>query len=354
MFKFIKRIFYFFTFFLFFFVIKEFIAFYAYLNTINPALAIAALIIIGIASIYYILIPIMKILSIPVNPSPVTHPGQEMRLIEKRINNFKRNPFLLSKKVDVNSLSVTKEDYDKIIKILNAESENIRRKYVGQVFYRTGIVQNGFLDALLILSSSVTMVKELFVLYNGRVSNRDVWKIAKQVYYSMVIGGSEAAEYATNEVFSKLATEGIKNIPFIDKIISSMADGLINAALTTRVALVTENYCSKTYVSSYKELYPTTKFIIQTVKSITSNILSNIAGILKKMTTEKSVDILLKVGNPVGYIFETAIDAAFPSGKKETLFKRNLKNGAKFIGNPVVYGLEKLVEKSRSKKSYLP
>jgi hypothetical protein len=72
------------------------------------------------------------------------------------------------------------------------------------------------------------------------------------------------------------------------------------------------------------------------------------------MTTEKSVDILLKVGNPVGYIFERAIDAAFPSDKKETLFKRNLKNGAKFIGNPVVFGLEKLVEKSRSRKNYLP
>jgi len=354
MFKFIKRIFYFLAFFLLFFVIKEFIAFYTYLNTIHPVLAIVSIILIGIASIYYILIPIIEILSIPVNPSPVTNPDHEMRLIEKRVNNFKKNPFLLAKKIEVNSLSATREDYDKTIKILNAESENIRKKYVGQVFYRTGVVQNGFIDALLILSSSVSMVKDLFVLYNGRVSNRDVWKIAKQVYYSMVIGGSEAAEYATEEVFSKLASEGIKNIPFFDKIMISMADGLINAALTTRVALITENYCSKTYVKSYKELYPSARFIILTAKSITSHIVANITSLLKKMTTEKSVDILLKVGNPVGYIFEKAIDAAFPSDKKETLFKRNLITGAKFIGNPVVYGLEKLVEKSRSKKNYLP
>ena len=81
--------------------------------------------------------------------------------------------------------------------------------------------------------------------------------------------------------------------------------------------------------------------------------LSNITGVLKSMTTEKSVDVLLKVGNPVGYIFEKAIDAAFPSEKEEPNFKRNLKTGAKFIGNPVVYGIEKLVQRSRLKRKYL-
>jgi hypothetical protein len=169
----------------------------------------------------------------------------------------------------------------------------------------------------------------------------------------MLIGGSEAAEYATDEVFSKLASQSIKNIPFIDKIMTSMADGLINAALVTRVALITENYCTKTYVSSYRELYPSAKFIIQTAKSITANIINNITGVLKGMTSERSVDVLLKVGNPVGYIFEKAIDAAFPSKKEEPIFKRNLKTGAKFIGNPVVYGIERLVERSRLKRKYM-
>ena len=353
MFKFLRRIFYFFSFFLLFFVVKEFLAFYAYLKSIDPILAIVALSLIGIASIYFIVIPIIKILSIPVNPSPTTHKDREMQVITKRINRFKSNLYLQSKKIDVANLQATEEDYHRIIVILNKESELIRRKYVSQVFYRTGIVQNGFIDALLILSSSVAMVKEIFVLYNGRVSNRDVLKIAKQVYYSMLIGGSEAAEYATDEVFSKLASESIKNIPFIDKIMTSMADGLINAAMVTRVALITENYCAKTYVSDYRELYPSAKFIIQTVKSITSNIINNITGVLKGLTTEKSVDVLLKVGNPVGYIFEKAIDVAFPSKNEEPNFKRNLKTGAKFIGNPIVYGIEKLVQRSRSKRKYL-
>lgn len=353
MFKFIKRIFYFISFFLLFFVVKEFLAFYAYLKTIDPILAIVVLSLIGLASIYFIVIPVIKIFAIPINPSPTTHKNRELQVISKRITSFKSNLYLQSKNIDVASLQPTEEDYHRIIVILNKESEIIRRKYVNQVFYRTGIVQNGFIDALLILSSSFAMVKELFVLYNGRVSNRDLWAIGKQVYYSMLIGGSEAAEYATDEVFSKLASESIKNIPFIDKIMTSMADGLINAAMVTRVALITENYCSKTYVSSYRELYPSAKFIIQTAKSITSNIVNNITGVLKGMASEKSVDVLLKVGNPVGYIFEKAIDVAFPSKTEEPTFKRNLKTGAKFIGNPVVYGIEKLVQRSRSKRKYL-
>jgi hypothetical protein len=334
-------------------VVKEFLAFYSYLKSVDPILAVVTMALIGLASIYFIVIPVIKIISIPVNPSPTTHKSRELHVISKRIEGFKKNQYLLTKKIDVSKLKNTEEDYHRIIVILNKESEMIRRKYVSQVFYRTGIVQNGFIDALLILTSSVAMVKELFILYNGRVSNRDLWKISRQVYYSMLIGGSEAAEYATDEVFSKFASQSIKNIPFIDKIMTSLADGLINAALVTRVALITENYCSKTYVANYRELYPSAKFIIQTAKSITANMLSNITSVLKGMTTEKSVDVLLTVGNPVGYIFEKAIDAAFPTKDQEPVFKRNLKTGAKFIGNPIVYGIEKLVQRSRLKRKYL-
>jgi hypothetical protein len=355
MIKFIKKILFFLSFFLCFFLIKEFISFYAYLKAIDPLLALISISLLGALTVYFVVIPVIQIFSIPVNPSPTRNLTLEMNVIERRIKRFKTNQLLQAKGVDTQQLQPTREDYFKTIKILNKESEKIRRKYISQVFYRTGIVQNGFLDALLILSSSVAMVKDIFILYNGRVSNRDVWKIGKQVYYSMLVGGSEAAEYATEEVFSKFASDSLKNIPFFDKILSSMADGLINAALMTRVALITENYCTKTYVSSYRELYPSPQFIIQTAKSITSNIISNIGLLLRSMVSEKTVDVLLKVGNPVGYIFEQAIDAAFPTEfeKEESGFKKGLKTGMKFLGNPVIYGLEKWVERSRSRKKIL-
>ncbi len=356
MIKFIKKIIFFLSFFLLFFVIKEFISFYAYLKAIDPVVALVAISLLGAITVYFVVIPLFQIFSIPVNPSPTKHQSLEMNLIEKRMRRFRKNRLLKAKGIDIQILEPTREDYNRVLKVLNKESEKIRRKYVSQVFYRTGIVQNGFLDALIILSSSVAMVKDIFILYNGRVSNRDVWRIGKQVYYSMLVGGSEAAEYATEEVFSKFASDSLKSIPFLDKILASMADGLINAALITRVALITENYCTKTYVKSYRELYPSAQFIIQTARSITSNIISNIGLLLKRMASEKTVDVLLKVGNPVGYIFEQAIDAAFPTGaaREESEIKRGFKTGVKFLGNPLVYGLEKWVERSRSKKKILP
>jgi len=356
MIKFIKKIVFFLSFFLLFFVIKEFISFYAYLKAIDPILALVSLSLLGALTVYFVVIPIFQIFSIPVNPSPTRHLSMEMTVIEKRMKRFKKNQLLQAKGIDIQKLQPTQDDYDKVIKVLNKESEKIRKKYISQVFYRTGIIQNGLLDALLILSSSVAMVKDIFILYNGRVSNRDVWRIGKQVYYSMLVGGSEAAEYATEEVFSKFASDGLKSIPFLDKILSSVADGLINAALMTRVALITENYCTKTYVKSYRELYPSPQFIIQTAKSITSNIVSNIGLLLKRMASEKTVDVLLKVGNPVGYIFEQAIDAAFPTNSTtaESELKKGFKTSMKFLGNPLVYGLEKWVERSRSKKKILP
>jgi hypothetical protein len=355
MIKFIKKILFFLSFFLIFFVIKEFISFYAYLKAINPVLALVSLSLLGALTVYFVVIPVIQIFRIPVNPSPTTHLSLEMNVIEKRIKKFRYNQFLQAKGIEVQKLQPTREDYNRVIKILNKESENIRRKYISQVFYRTGIIQNGFLDALLILSSSVAMVKDIFILYNGRVSNRDVWKIGKQVYYSMLVGGSEAAEYATEEVFSKFASDSLRSIPFLDKILSSMADGLINASLMTRVALITENYCTKTYVKNYRDLYPSPQFIIQTAKSITANIISNIGLLLKRMAGEKTVDVLLKVGNPVGYIFEQAIDAAFPTEleKEESGLKKGLKTGMKFLGNPVIYGIEKWVERSRARKKLL-
>jgi len=348
MFRFIKRILYFFSFFLLFFVVKEFISFYAYLHSINPWFGYIALSLLGIGSIYFVIIPIGKILAIPVNPSPTKHISHEQELIKKRIKIFKKNKVLIESEMDVNSLLNTKEDYDKALVIFAKESEKIRKKYVSQVFYRTGVVQNGFLDAVLILSSSIAMVKEIFILYNGRVSNRDLWKISRQVYFSLVIGGSEAVEYATDEVFSKLASDSLKNIPFLDKILTSMADGMINAAMVTRVALITENYCTKTYITTERELYPSTQFIFKTAKSITSNLVENISLVLKKMASEQTVDTLLKVGNPVGYIFEKAIDYAFPTGEApEPGFKKGLKTGARFIGNPLVFGIEKIIKKTR-------
>ncbi len=90
-------------------------------------------------------------------------------------------------------------------------------------------------------------------LYHGRVSNKALW----------AIGGSEGVEYATRELFSKLATESIKSVLFADRIFGSLADGFVNAALLTRISLITENYCKLVTIESDKDLHPTSEFILK-------------------------------------------------------------------------------------------
>ncbi|OQY38189.1 MAG: hypothetical protein B6226_03975, partial [Candidatus Cloacimonetes bacterium 4572_65] len=122
------------------------------------------------------------------------------------------------------------------------------------------MAQNGFLDALIILSSSINHIKSIFILYNGRVNNRDLLNIGKNVYYSVLIGGSEGVEYVTDEIVTKLASDTVKSIPFIDKIIASLADGLVNSVLLTRISYLTENYCKMTYLEKSSDLLPPTSF----------------------------------------------------------------------------------------------
>jgi len=238
--------------------------------------------------VYFVIIPIINIFKIPKNPGPTTDKSKESFLIAKRMEMFRKNKYLQSINFDFSGLENTKENYDRIIKILEKEAAKIRKKHVSQLFYSTSIAQNGFLDAVLILSAGINHIKEIFLLYEGRVSNRDLITIGKKIYFSMAIGGSEGIEYATQEIFSKFATEGMKSIPFIDKILASIADGFVNAALLTRISYITENYCKLTYIKSERDIYPSPQFVFGSAKNITAHMIEKIYAAIGKMALERT------------------------------------------------------------------
>lgn len=300
--KIIKRIVFFFSLFLLYLIFKEFIELYNFTKSIHPYFAYAVVIILTIFIFYFAIIPIYQIFRLPKNYAPVKNKDEIPALIEKRIENFKKNKFLLKSNYDFSRITYDEESHNKIILFLEKESDRIRKKYISRLFYSTSISQNGFIDAVLILSSSVNLIKELFILYQGRVTNRDLFTIAKKVYFSIAIGGSEGVEYAADEIFSKLSTEGMKSIPFANKILSSLADGYVNAALLTRVSLITENYCKYIYIESDRDLYPSSKFIISTTRFITSDILTLVNKRLLKTPKEKLESILKKAPNPLAFL----------------------------------------------------
>ncbi len=344
--KLIKRIIFFFSLLLVYLIMKEFIILYNQANQIAPiwgyAIILVALLFMG----YFIILPAIKIWKIPQNVAPAKTEDAEQKVIEKRIKNFRENAYLKKIEFDFSSLENDKQSYTRVINELNKEADRLRRRDVSQLFYSTSLAQNGFIDAIFILSSSINHVKNIFILYNGRVNNKDLWKIAKNVYYSMAIGGSEGAEYVSDEIVSKFASDVLKGIPFIDKILSSLADGLVNAILLTRISYITENYCTLTYISKSTDLSPSTGFVINSARNITSDILEKISKSMRKIAVDKTLDFAQIAINPVGYVWGKAIENNENLDEAE---KERRKENAKIIGNPIAYGLGKLISSLRIK-----
>jgi len=340
----LKRILFFISLFLFYIVVRELLELYYYAQNIHPLLGFFVLALIMITFIYFVLIPAYKIYTLPVNPGPVASKSKEEALIAKRLKRFSKNKFLNDAKIEIDSSQTNIEKYNKTIHILEKECANIRKKYVAQLFYSSSISQNGFIDAMLVLSYSVNMVKDIFVLYNGRVTNRDLLNIAKKIYYSIAIAGSEGIEYVTDEIITKLASDGIKSIPFIDKILGSIADGFLNALLLNRISYITENYCKLTYIESNNDLYPSPAKVFNATKHITADMTIKLISVIKKISIDKTVNFALVALNPVGYVWEKTFDKLLADKTLEDrgLFKNLIIETGKFAGNPLTYGFGKI------------
>jgi hypothetical protein len=335
--KILKRIVFFISLFLVYIIIKEFLALYTYTKSLHPYAGYATLIIIAAFLIYFAAIPLFRLIVLPQYYSPTRDPEKISTFIQIRLKRFQKNTYLIQSNFDFDALTINKDGYEKVTAFLKPEIEKIRKKYVTQVFYGTAIAQNGFLDAVIILSSSINMIKEMFMLYRGRVSNRELFRIARMVYYSIVIGGSEGVEYAVDEIVSKVFSGGIKGIPFASKILGSIADGFINAALLTRISIITENYCQFIFIESERALYPSYKTVVSATRIITSDLIERILREVKRLAKDKTHDVISAV-NPVRYIFEKAMgrhsddDIPYYSDDMQMQTKIKNRNPLRFIG----------------------
>lgn len=347
----IKRILFFISGFLVYVIVKEFLDLYQASRALHPIIGYMVLGTIFAFILYFIGIPIYRIIRLPKNYGPIRDPDKITELIQKRFKTFKTNPYLRRSSFDLNSVAINRDGYLEIIKIFRKEMENIRKKYVTQVFYATSIAQNGFLDAVLILSSSVNMVKELFTLYNGRVSNRDLFTIAKMVYYSMIIGGSEGVEYATDEILSKVFSKSVKSLPFGSKILGSIADGFVNAVLLTRVSLIAENYCTLLFIESDRALLPSYRTVISTTRIVTSDLIERIVKEVKHLTRDKTERVLSEMMNPVGYIIGKAVRHPIGDSEKMTAHQKAvIREVSTIVNNPFSYTFRKVVGLFKTKR----
>ncbi|MEN8155172.1 MAG: hypothetical protein ABFR75_14235 [Acidobacteriota bacterium] len=264
----IKKLIFFFSFVAFYFIGKEFLNLYLSIKELNGSFAAIFLVLLGIIVIYFVVLPIYKIIKLPKFPPPARKKLYEKIVIRKRISLLKKNKFLMKIGYDLSSISSSQDEYKLVISEIQKESKKIREDYISNTFISTAIAQNGFIDGIILISANINLIKETFILFGGRATYKDLASIAKSIYYSVAISGSEIIESGVSEVVEKIGPEFLKKIPVVGLIAKSAADGFVSAALLCRVGLITENYCTLTYIESDKKLYPGRKIIMDTVTSI--------------------------------------------------------------------------------------
>jgi hypothetical protein len=314
MLKIINRLLFFFALAVTYLVVREFLSLYNYISGVDEYFGYAFLIFISLILIYFVAIPIVKIVSIPRVHPPVKSSNEIDSLITKRLKAYERNKLL--PELDKSRFS-DRERYDEYTKILSAEAQKARKVYVSRLFYATSISQNGFLDAIFILSASINLIKEIFIIYNGRVSNLDLFKLMKKIYTAIAIGGSETIEYATEEILHSLTSDTIKSIPFIDKIMGSLTDGFVNALLLTRVSFIAENYCSKLYIQKDNELLPSYKMVVETTKMLTGDVKDKILWSFTKRKGKIAEEDILPL--PSEYVLKAKADGTISAYGKRFL-----------------------------------
>jgi hypothetical protein len=151
----------------------------------------------------------------------------------------------------------TEEEIESALSILSAEADLVVRKTASTVFLTTALMQNGRLDALILLFTQIQMVARVARVYVQRPSPREMVRLYVNVAGTAFISsGLESLDLG--EMVAPLATSvvpalkgGIPGLAGISALlVKCVSNGAANAFLTLRVGEVARRYCELTSRSS--------------------------------------------------------------------------------------------------------
>ena len=147
----------------------------------------------------------------------------------------------------------TQEEIEKAIGVLSAEADAVVRRTASTVFLSTALMQNGRLDALILLFTQIQMVTRVARVYVQRPSPRELIRLYLNVAGTAFISsGLESLDLG--EMVAPLATSvvpalkgGIPGLSGISALlVRCVSNGAANAFLTLRVGEVARCYCELT------------------------------------------------------------------------------------------------------------
>ena len=151
----------------------------------------------------------------------------------------------------------TTEEIESALAVLSVEADSVVRKTASTVFLSTALMQNGRLDALILLFTQIQMVTRVAHVYVQRPSPRELIRLYANVAGTAFISsGLESLDLS--EMVAPLATSvvpalkgGIPGLAGISALlVKCVSNGAANAFLTLRVGEVARRYCALTSRSS--------------------------------------------------------------------------------------------------------
>ena len=151
----------------------------------------------------------------------------------------------------------TEEEVESALAILSAEADSVVRRTASTVFLTTALMQNGRLDALILLFTQIQMVTRVARVYVQRPSPRELVRLYANVAGTAFISsGLESLDLG--EMVAPLATSIVPalkgGLPMLSGIsallVKCVSNGAANAFLTLRVGEVARRYCELTSRSS--------------------------------------------------------------------------------------------------------
>jgi len=151
----------------------------------------------------------------------------------------------------------TLEEIEAALRDLSGEADGVIRNTASAVFLSTALMQNGRLDALVVLFTQIRMVARIARIYVQRPSPRELLRLYANVGgTALVASGLESLDIG--EMFAPLAASvvpalkgGIPGLSGISALlVRCVSTGAANAFLTLRVGEVARRYCEITSQSS--------------------------------------------------------------------------------------------------------
>jgi hypothetical protein len=147
----------------------------------------------------------------------------------------------------------TPEEIEHAVGQLSNEADKVVRRTASAVFLSTALMQNGRLDALVVLFTQIQMVNRVAHIYVQRPSPRQLMRLYANVAgTALIASGLESLDLG--EMIAPLATSvvpaikgGIPGLSGISALlVRCISNGAANAFLTLRVGEVARRYCALT------------------------------------------------------------------------------------------------------------